>query len=671
MSNVIYKARDFLFMSIEDILSKYPVDMKLEFEDGIVVETKRRHVAYSNFVWKIHRTYDKTPLLSSHLVTSIKKEKALEFNTHIDMLTIVARDAAVAHNLFYPKDKEKLQALIYEVTNDIYNEVSKLAEADIITIDALDFIQILNHPEVVKVKKEMEPNYESISRTYKEVNRITNTDPSFKDNGVIKAIRSKAVNPNQMNQCLVARGFSTEVTGKILSTPIMTCFSKGMRKLHDFAAESRSAAKAYFFAEAPLQDSEYFARRLQLVCMTVERIAYQDCGSNKYINWHVMGPTFDDRGNQTYPGDLKFMVGKNYLDPVTNQLKPILGNETHLYGNTIKMRTVLFCKHPNPHEVCHVCFGELSHNVSAYANLGHLCCATMTQQTSQSVLSTKHLDANSANTTIALSEENRRFFVLSNKKDEYVLKPTLAGKDIELVVSRDSATGIIDLLEMEDLKNISVNRISQIETVDISHYVNGMKMVTPLLVSQGKRMAMFTMEFLAYIKDKKWTTDERNNYVFNLKDFPKGLPIMSLPNMEYSYSDHSHQVETKIESTSRELSKRARPEAPVVTLQELFTLVNSKLNVNIAALEVIIYANMTPSKDKYGLARNIPNAGLNVSSKVIEHRSLGPAYTFENHASVMLSPRSFFKEDRPSSVLDVFMAPREVVEERKRKGLIN
>ena len=668
---MLYNSRDLLYVESEEILNNYPIDLEVQFDDGVIVPTKRRHIVYSKFFWEFHKRYPGTPLLSQHLVTTFKKDKALEFNTHIDLLTIITKDVCIHNNLYLPEDKDYVMTIIYDITNKIYNFCSQYAEEDVISIDIMDFIQIQNHPEVKKVTDNIEPTYESITKAYKEVNRITNTDLSFKENGVIKAIRSKSLNANQMNQCIVVRGFSTEVTGKILSTPIMTCYSKGMRKLYDFAAESRSAAKAYFFAEAPLQDSEYFARRLQLLCMTVERIAYVDCGSKKYINWYLKGPAFDERGNQVYPGDLKFMIGKNYLDESSNQIVSIKGDETHLYGKTIKLRSVIHCQHSNPHEVCHVCFGELHHNVSPYANLGHLCCATMTQQTSQSVLSTKHLDANSANISIVLSEENRRFFNLSDKKDEYVLKPNLAGKDIELIIPRDSASGIIDLLELDDLKNISISRVSQIEMVDISYYSNGMKMHTPLVVSQGKRMAMFTMEFLSYIKENRWTTDERNNYVFNLKDFPKGLPIMKLPNMEYSFSDHSHQVETLIESTAEELSKRTKPEAPVVVLQELFSLVNSKLNVNIAALEVIIYANMTPSANQYGMARNYPNAGLNVSDKVIESRSLGPAYTYEKHATVMLSPRSFFKEDRPSSVLDVFMAPKEVVEERRRKGLIN
>jgi hypothetical protein len=95
----------------------------------------------------------------------------------------------------------------------------------------------------------------------------------------------------------------------------------------------------------------------------------------------------------------------------------------------------------------------------------------------------------------------------------------------------------------------------------------------------------------------------------------------------------------------------------------LFELVNSKLNVNIALLEVIIYAAMVKNaaEGDYGLARNSPNRTLGVSKQTLVNRSLSAAYAYEKQTMTLSDPASFFNKNRPDSIFDVFVAPRETV----------
>jgi hypothetical protein len=138
--------------------------------------------------------------------------------------------------------------------------------------------------------------------------------------------------------------------------------------------------------------------------------------------------------------------------------------------------------------------------------------------------------------------------------------------------------------------------------------------------------------------------------------------------MEYSYSDHSHQIAKLIESSMKSISDRSTPHSPVSTLQELFSLVNAKLTVNIAALEVLIYATMIPAKDTYGLARNCRGAVLGISDLVIKNRSMAAAYAYEDQSVSLTSPRSFFSEGRVDGPLDAMISPYEVVEQYKKLG---
>lgn len=660
--------REILHIEPQQLREMLSPRVLLTFDDGQEIQTTNKKIIYSSYFWLIHRSFPKMQVLPNHFVESVLKGKPSTSSTHIELLTAIYRDVVATYNLDTPEKTENLLDLVYIVTNRVHNEVAKLAEANVTSIDILDFIQVVEHPIIKSAIDNCEPNHEAIVRTGEIVRSTMDKDPALANNSLVRAVKSKMVNEGQVSQCVGVRGFPTEVDGSILKVPILTNYTRGMKTLYNFVAESRSAAKALYFSEAPLQDAEYFARRLQLLSMSVERIAYEDCGSTEYLQWRINPPVKDEKGKLTYAGDLKFMIGKYYLDEASGQLKMIEGNEEHLYNQSLKIRSVLFCRHSDPHAVCKVCFGGLASNVSRFANLGHLCSATMTQQTSQSVLSTKHLDASSVSANIVLSEENAKYLATNRQKNAYLIRKELKERNVKLVVSSDEAVGLTDILSVDNVDNISPIRVSSIDYIEIRTLQKGVELSLPILVSQGNRRAVLTSEFLKYLKIHRWETDSSNNYVFDLSNWDFSQPVMKLPDMEYSYSDHSHQIAKVIESSMKNITDRSNPHSPVSTLQELFTLVNTKLNVNIAALEVIIYAIMVPSKGNYDMARHYPNPVLGIAEMVIKNRSLSNVYAYESQSQSIIDPLSFYKNGRPSSIFDVFIDPYQVVMEERRKA---
>lgn len=658
----VLNVRSFLYSDPKELAKTIDnAPISLEFEDGEVIHTKGRKLIYSLFFWKLHKSYPGTPILSRHFVEYVLKGKTLSSNTHIDLLGIIAKDVFEIHNLNQPIEKEPVLALIYEITNDIHNEVSKLAERYSSSIDILDFIQVAEYPAIKSAIENTAPTTESISDTYGVVMNAIDKDKQLKDNSLVKAVRSKMVNANQVAQCIAVRGFLTEVDGTILPTPILSNYTRGLGSLYNLVAESRSAAKSYYFSESPLQDSEYFARRLQIFCTIVERIHYEDCGSTDYINWKINPPTYNDNGKMVYPGDLKFMIGKYYLNEQTGKLNIITHDDPALYNKVLKLRSVITCKHHDKHGVCEVCFGTLAKNVSRFSNIGHLCCATMTQQTSQSVLSTKHLDASSVSANIVLNNVSEKYFILNKSKNSYILKPELAKKNVKIIINRDEAQGLTDIIAVDSVDNINPIRISSLTCIEISVETDKGIDGDLLYINQENRKAVFTIDFLKYLKNFRWSTDSKNNFMFNLSDWDFSKPIFKLPEMEYSFAAHSSQIAKIIESNMQQIADRMKPDSPVYTLQELFNLVNTKLNVNIAALEVIIYATMIHNNDNYDLARKYSTNMLGVANSIILNRSLGAAYAYEKQVETIINPKSFFKMNRPDSVFDIFIAPKEVV----------
>lgn len=653
---------DMFNMSIHQ-LSDIPAEQLLVmFDDGVELPCSKRTCIYSWYFWEIHRHYPTTPILHTHHVNHILKGKLLTSSTHIQLLEIIFNDVVEVYKLYLPKEKEPLLKLVYKVTNTLYNEVTKLAEEYVNSIDILDFVEVVEHPVIKNAIINVDPNPQSISDCYGEVVNSLMEDVVLKNNSLVHAIRTNIVDIKQVLQCVSIRGFVAEVDGSILSTPILTNYTKGLVKLYDYVADSRSAARALYFSEAPLQDAEYFARRLQLLSMVVESIAPGDCGSHKYVPWRVAGRSHNEAGDVVYNGDLNYMLGKYYtMDPNDHNLKVITKDDCDLHGELLYLRTSLYCEHPDPHKICSVCFGDLSKNVNAYVNLGHLCSATMTQQTSQSVLSTKHLLASSVSPDIILSDTAKRYFVVNSTRNSYLVRKELKDQEVKLVVNRDEAAGLIDVINIQDIANINPTRISYISAIEIQYRDKFEEHMVPIEVAQGNRKAMLTIEFLKYLKVHGWETDIRNNFTFDLSKWDFKLPILKLPDMEYSFSDHSGQIAKVIESSMKNITERANPNSPVTTLQELFSLVNTKLSVNIAALEVILYAAMLPSKDDYRMARGAPEPILGIVDLIIKNRSMSASMAFEGQNASICNPRSYFNLNRPSHVLDYALTPNEVM----------
>jgi len=657
-------ARDVLKMNPYEMLKTLPKAVHVQYDDGTISRSTTRKLVYSWFIWEFHRRYPVLVLTHAHHVDSVLNGEMLSSNTHIELLGRISKELILNYGYQEYDQKEDILELIYFITNQIHNELPKMAGRYVTTLCITDILEIAHDARILELKRKLQPTTKSMEDFYQAARKIIMEDPKYRRNNLVQLIRMKILNMNQVNQCLLARGFPIEVTGQILSTPIMSCYAEGMYKLYDYVAESRGAAKHLYAAEAPLQDTEYFARRLQLAGMVVTGVTKGDCGTDRHLPWLVKPPKFTETGRMTYQGDLKFMKGKLYLDEDTKQLKEITGKERHLDGRIINIRSVLFCREPDQHKVCATCFGMLHHNVSRFANLGHLCDATLTQQSTQTILSTKHLIGSAIGTDILLKADARNYLTFFYNTMSFNLNKMGEGSKIKLIVPRGTAVGLTDLKLLKSIDQINARRISALTEIAIEETLPDGTKAPPVVVpiEQNKQSGYFSAEFLRFLWEKGWKVNESDHFVLDLTGWNYRLPMIRVPDVEYSYAQHADQIANLIESNTKKLHSRAQADAPSQVLQELFDLVNSKIDVNIALLEVMIYAVMTPGVDNYGMARNQPGAGLHVSRNVIQNRSLAPAYAYENQFGVISHPRSFFMENRPDSPIDVFMNPKEVVQ---------
>ena len=466
---------------------------------------------------------------------------------------------------------------------------------------------------------------------------------------------------NQVCKSIGVRGYPKELNGRVFRHLARGNYLFGMLNLYEFAADSRGSAEHLAATESPLQDSEYFSRRLQLQTWVLTRIDYSDCGTKQTIPFFVRSAGIDTATDEKRESSLKFIVGKIYIDPKTGREEVVKSTDTHLENTTIQVRSVLTCEHPDPHAVCQHCFGTLANNHSRWANLGVVSATTVVSKISQKTLGTNHHISSGHGSGIVFTNELRKYFRRGPKNTDYVLQPNLMKFDLKLIVSRDSSLGLVDIMNSNEIDGVNTERITGFEKMRLIAVEpkTGIDHGGTITIGQDKRSASMSIALLEYIRRHGFTTDSRNNFVISLNDWNIEDVIFTLPDIQVSFSAHGNAIAELVESKLENLSERATEEAPLRVLMQLFDMVTSKLDVNIAALECIVYCLQQVSVDNFSMGRLSKTPILGIGKQLIWQRSLGTAFAFQEWSSLLIDPRTYDeRRPRPSTPMDAAIDPR-------------
>lgn len=640
-------------------------DFMLVFDDGLGIETNEKECIYSSYCWDLIREYPELMITSNHHIHGVIKDGRMTADTHNDLLSNILFDIYDAYQAIVP-DKVKLLDYMskraYEIVNLMYNELSYRLQARVTTLDILDFLEIDEHPDIVKAEKSLQQTQEGIDAFYKTIKNTLNNDPALDNNQLAKAVRSKLVKTDQTLQCVGPRGFLTDVDSYIYKRPIVTGYFKGVRTLEDSMKESRSAAKALMFSVDPMKKAEYFSRRQQFVCQNVKNLHRTDCGSKHYLLWQVRGEEVIE-GIVTRESDLKTIFGKYYLDEESNTLKVIKKSDTHLIGKTIKIRdAVAGCQHPDPYGICEVCFGEASITVPEDTNLGHMACVSMTQIVTQLVLSTKHYDGSSVVEGIRLQPYDKKYLSAQINGNDYYLSNDLKNKKVSIKIDARNAKGLADVSAVDDVGKLTISRISEIEELQlIIDNQKGQIDEIPLTVAVNKRLANLTHHLLRHCKRTGWEIVD-NKYIIDMTGWDWSQPILTLPLRHFNMMDFATEIAKVLESTVKDMKARDTVVDPAAMLTEFHDLVNKRITVNLSILSIIIYSSMVVSatEGNYSLPKPWTTSGMGVMKLIMENRSLSATMAYERQTNTVLSPNSYLMTNRPDHIFDSLICPSEM-----------
>lgn len=654
-----FHVRSLLTYSTTELWSMLTGRFTLRFDDGEELETSAEETLLSSYAWEFHRKYTHTPLLKEHHLTSVLKGREYNAKTHLQLFNAVywsVRDAYV-NDPIVTQDLCDQEA--YRLINLYYNDLIYRLEPYVMGLDITDFVQILKHPRVVEVKANAKPTDEGIQEIYRVVQDVMEKDPILRDNNVAKYARRGIANMGQVLQCVAVRGFVWDMNGDRFRKPIMRGYAEGIISIADSAMDSRSASLSLASASGPLEDTEYFSRRLQLLVGSVRNLHLIDCGSTTYMEW-VVQPERRTGGRLDQRDDLETLAGKFYLKE-DGTFGVVKRTDKHLYGQSIKMRSVRHCCHPDPAGICARCYGQTSESIPLGGSFGQTNTVEMTQQSGQSVLSTKHLLQSAIVQGLTLDDHMAEFFSLNDDRSEYRLNPQMARQNVKLVIDSAFAPAMTNITSAKQVETVNASRIADLPAVALRFGTEAKWQQTGFEVGMPGRPARFTSDLVKHIRRVGWTINEQKHYVIDMAGWDFSKSLLAIPMRFESMAEHADTIADIIESSMKDMEKRIETDDPDDVLFRLHQHVNQKLVVPLNVLEVILYAAMgvNPREEDYSLPKDGDTGVLGVSLATLKARSIATFMAYEKQATILDDPRSYVYTNRLSSNFDWNLMPFE------------
>lgn len=636
-------SRQLLLLSRKDVWNLPEEAIVVTYEDDVVVTNTKKDVIFNRYCWDTVLYYPKTRLVSKLDVKTMLDGSFFNGDTHIQLLERVFKQVCLDYNIHEYKYKEPVLKLIYGTVNLIFNELVNRVSDHVTTIDATDFVNLINDEEITSIRDDFKPIPEYVDKSYKRIKTYVN-DKSV-SNRFVAAYRSKAINENQANQCIGPRGFVTDLDRTVFKLPISNGFIKGMGNLYELITESRTAAKSINANSSQIQTSEYASRRIQLLTMSITGVDTVDCGSTEYYDMLLSANMLEN------------MKGIYYLDKKTNTLKYFTGDEEHLVDTVVSIRTALGCKASDPTKICTTCLGKISENFKENSNIGYTTTSYLMEKLTQSILSTKHLTHSVKKSLITLEGIANKYFY-TNKENNIFFNKELELTGLQLILPNNRLSKLTDVLSLQHT-NISLTKIGELDIISIKDTNHKTPITETATISYRDRCSIITKELLNYIKSVEMTSDSRGNFIIPLDNYNKEEPVFNNPLKESNIISFVNRIASMIETVKDKQSD------PYERLFNLFYIVTDQLKCNFTIIQTILYATTTYNSfnNNYRLGRDSVHPKCESNTVLFRHRSVGQLLVYEHQSDELINNTMYLfnSKNRLSHPMDVLFKPEDIV----------
>lgn len=680
MSHKAVHIRDLLLLTTDQMFAMTKPDhpdynwfgaqpFELVFDNNETLMVTGRQTVFSSYCWEPLREFPKVITRKEHHLANVLDGKRLTPTTHLKLIGNIVWDVyeTYQHQVEHYLLLDKISVMSYQITNHLYNGLTSRLHAYVTTTSVLDMIEIMRHPAVVARKESTKPNHQELYTTKRFITNMIGTVGNFDNNPIATAWRCDLVKKDQVYQCIGFREFLADISGHLFwRVPIMRGFGEGLRLSVESAVEARSSSKALDATSNQIKTTEYFSRRMQLLCQTLRNLHHGDCGTTRTMKVRMK------------PDELFLFEGTNYHDEEDGgKLKYISRDDIALVGRQLMLRVPHLCAHKDNYGICATCLGQVSASIPEFTNIGQLMATHLTRIISQAVLSTKHLDVNAESGKFKIPDIYAKFIGITTDNVGIYLQNKWKNTgitDIKLIINGKEAQNLSDVLTVEDVSALSITQISQLEAVALVYTDRqGNAQQENIMVSQVKRLASLSLEFLAYVKEHKWEPVGNGSYQIDLDhwNWEEELPVFILPMVQFNMTDHANAIAQKIESSSKFKEYRDKIMSIDGYVMDLFDLINAKLSVNFSIIAAIAYATMIRSAEKrdYALPKPWTDYGVGVKQSTFENRSGAALLAFERVYNSIISPGTYLNKNRPDHPMDWAFVPEQVLAANRELGI--
>jgi len=219
---------------------------------------------------------------------------------------------------------------------------------------------------------------------------------------------------------------------------------------------------------------------------------------------------------------------------------------------------------------------------------------------------------------------------------------------------------------VKDIFSLNIGKMSRLESVMLVYESKKETTEIELTLKSGNRYAFFTIDMLSYILKNGYETLDEDYYMVDLSNFNNKRPIFMYEKVEFDFAALIKEFKSMLKSRKfKKVDDKIKSEyTPDVLVQKLFELVNNKLSVNIALLEIIVYAFTIQdlTEHNYDLGRNSKNRDIGGFKEIIDYRGgLGASYNWDGLSGKILNPILHLEENKCSHPMDVLLKPNEVI----------
>jgi len=655
MKEIIFPAKELLNYDLETLRNALTGEFYLEFEDG-VLKTNDRETILTLVLWQWIKDRP-IELFQRHHISKVIEKRALHVNTHMQLLNTIHWDIYETYKTKGRfKDTQLLEELVEEMYvhgNNFYNYLSIWMEEEVATVSIRDVIDLFNVKEIDEVLSTVEPKDSSILETTKAITQlIAKSDiKSIKENNSVRLARSGVIKTDQLVQALAPTGYIEDLGGEIFKKPLLSNYTDGHRNLYDLMVESRKASLSIEATKSDLEIASYQSRKLELLNESIMAVHPGDCGTKGYIPYRIR------KVNGLTRSDLELLEGKYYYlpDDPDKTLHELKRTDDHLIGRIINLRTITHCAHPDPNGVCETCLGAMALTIPNKTNLGHLVTTDLYAFIIQRQLSKKHFLSNTVGKKIELREEDKKYVRLGRDGISYFFTDELKGKPFKITIGSEDGNDLVDVVYMDNLDKVSLNRVSQLGDVTIEIDYGAYVDTKPAILGDNKRKASFTTFALKHIKENKdWTVDAKGRFTIDMTGWDVKQPFAVVPMKADSLADFIKEFKNQVESDAKNEDIRDIAIDPDDFLLDIFGLVNSELSLNFAQIEAVVYGIMIrdAAEKRMELPKPWSKKGIGIMMRAMDLRSLSSSMAYENHVKIFSSMKSFIVRNRLNHPFD-------------------